>query len=190
MDAEREMLKRVTALFLRDRVGETFTGVVSGVSDFGFWVELREVMAEGLIRLSTLHDDYYTLIPERHELRGSRTGRRIQLGQTLAVRLMEVNMTRLEVNLEVVADRQNDQPRKGQAKRTKGGASNQSGRSRSGKNAQQSKVPPPPNPGNRPKKIFLDDPVEPPRDDAQTPEKQSPEKRRGKGRSGRRREKS
>lgn len=104
MEAEREILKRLTVLFLRDKVGQTFTGVVNSLSDFGFWVELTEVMAEGLVRLSTLTDDYYTLFPERQELLGQRTGRRIALGDTVRVELAEVNLGLLEVNLRLASE--------------------------------------------------------------------------------------
>lgn len=102
MDAERETLKRITVLFLRDRVGERFTGVINSITDFGFWVELQEVMAEGLVRLSTLHDDYYAFIPERQELLGERTGRRFRMGQRITVQLADVNLSRLEVTLDLV----------------------------------------------------------------------------------------
>ncbi|THB65310.1 MAG: ribonuclease R [Desulfovibrio sp.] len=99
MEAEREILKRITALFLRDKIGHKFTGVVNSMADFGFWVELREVMAEGLVRLSSLTDDYYALFPERQEIIGQRTGRRFKLGQVVGVELEEVNLSRLEINL-------------------------------------------------------------------------------------------
>ncbi|MDY7001984.1 MAG: ribonuclease R, partial [Thermodesulfobacteriota bacterium] len=89
MEAEREILKRLTIIFLRDRVGEAFTGIISGLADFGFWVELNEVMAEGMVRLSTLTDDYYVFLPDRQELIGERTGKRFKLGQSVRVRLAE-----------------------------------------------------------------------------------------------------
>lgn len=98
MEAEREILKRLTVLFLRDKVGERYTGVINGVTDFGFWVELEEVMAEGLVRVSTIDDDYYGYFPERQELIGERTGRVFRLGQKVAVWLTEVNLNRLEIN--------------------------------------------------------------------------------------------
>jgi ribonuclease R len=113
MDAEREILKRITVLFLQEKVGEEYTGIISGLSDFGFWVELKEVMAEGLVRLSSLNDDYYALVSERQELRGERTGASLRLGQAVAVRLTDVNLARLEVNLELLT-----QPsQRGKAKR-------------------------------------------------------------------------
>jgi ribonuclease R len=101
MEAEREIVRRLTILFLERRLGDTFTGVVSSLADFGFWVELKEVMAEGMVRLSSLSDDYYHFFQERYELLGQRTGRTFRLGQEVQVRLVEVNLSRLEVTLEL-----------------------------------------------------------------------------------------
>jgi ribonuclease R len=101
MEAERDILKRLTILFLQDKVGSEFNGVVNGVSDFGFWVELTDVMAEGMVRLSTMNDDYYNYLPDRHELVGQRTRKRIHLGLKVRVQLNDVNLGRLEVNLEL-----------------------------------------------------------------------------------------
>jgi ribonuclease R len=130
MEAEREILKRLTILFLRDKVGESFTGVINGVSDFGFWVELEEVMAEGLVRLSTISDDYYVYLADRMELVGERTGRRFRLGRQVKVRLADVNLPRLEVNLELLeseeeASRKREKSRK---RRKPGGRSRKQGR--------------------------------------------------------------
>ncbi len=99
MEAEREILKRVTVHFLSAQVGRQFTGVIGSIADFGFWVELKEVMAEGMVRLSSLSDDYYTYIQDRHELLGERTGRRFRLGQPVEVELTHVDMGRLSVDL-------------------------------------------------------------------------------------------
>jgi ribonuclease R len=101
MDAEREILKRVTVLFMRDKVGETFDAVISHITDFGFFVELKEVMAEGLVRLSTMDDDYYTYWPQREMLVGERTGRSFYLGQTVEVVLEEASVERLELNFSL-----------------------------------------------------------------------------------------
>ena len=101
MDAEREILKRVTVLFMRDRVGESFNGVISHIMDFGFFVELKDVMAEGMIRLSTMDDDYYTYWPKREMLVGERTGQAFSLGQSVEVVLDEASLERLELNFSL-----------------------------------------------------------------------------------------
>lgn len=104
MEAEREILKRVTVMFLMERVGEAFTGVISSLTDFGFWVELSEVLAEGMVRLSSLTDDYYSFFPERQELLGQRTGRVLRMGQKVRVVLEEVNLARLEITLRLAPE--------------------------------------------------------------------------------------
>lgn len=101
MEAEREILKRITALYMLSQVGAEFTGVVSGVAEFGFWAELEEVMAEGMVRLSSIDDDYYVYLSERNELIGERTGRRFALGQVVKVWLYDVNVARMEINLKL-----------------------------------------------------------------------------------------
>ena len=98
MDAEREILKRVMILFMRDKVGGTFGGVISHITDYGFYVELREVMAEGMVRLSTMDDDYYTYWAHREMLVGERTGQSFKLGQAVEVVLEDVSLERLELN--------------------------------------------------------------------------------------------
>ncbi len=101
MAAEREIFKRLTVIYLQDRIGEAFTGIVASVSDFGMWIELKEVLAEGLVRLSSLTDDYYVYWPNDHKLVGQRTARMFTLGQSLKVRLMNVSLARQEIDLEL-----------------------------------------------------------------------------------------
>nr|WP_321513670.1 ribonuclease R [uncultured Pseudodesulfovibrio sp.] len=103
MNAEREILKRVTVLYMRDKVGQSFHGVVSHITDFGFYVELKDIMAEGLIRLSSMDDDYYTYWPQREMLVGERTGRAFTLGQSVDVVLDEVSLERLELNFSLLS---------------------------------------------------------------------------------------
>jgi ribonuclease R len=102
MQAEREILKRMTILFLQDKIGQQFTGLINGISDFGFWVELNEVMAEGLVRLSTVTDDYYQFWPQEHKLVGLHTGRTFTLGQKVGVQLVNVSLKRLEIDFELL----------------------------------------------------------------------------------------
>ena len=99
LEAEREIARRLGAIFMRDKVGENFDGVISGLADFGIFVELSSVMVEGMIRLSSLGDDYYTYNAERQELRGQRHGRVYRLGQAVRVRVFDVNPARQEITL-------------------------------------------------------------------------------------------
>ncbi len=99
MDAEREMARRLGTLALRDRVGESFEGVISGVTDFGFFVELDAMPVEGMVRIADLGDDYFEYDQERQELIGVVSAVRYRLGQRVKTRLAEVNVGRLEITL-------------------------------------------------------------------------------------------
>lgn len=107
MNAEREIDRRASILFLMDKVGQSFKGLISGITDYGFRVELPEVMADGMVRLSSLEDDYYTYWKNRECLVGERTGRAFHIGQSVQVSLDDVSLGRLELSLSL-ADAEND----------------------------------------------------------------------------------
>jgi ribonuclease R len=110
-EAERECYKRYVCLVLHGQEGREFAGVVTGLMDYGFWVEMTEVLSEGFIRLSTMLDDYYSYFKEREMLVGSRTGRVIRAGQAVRVKLLGAHLDRLEINLELVMDQKKGAPR-------------------------------------------------------------------------------
>lgn len=107
MAAEREVIKRMTIIILQDRIGENFNGLVSSVTDFGFWVELTEVLAEGMVRLSSLTDDYYLFLPKEHKLVGQRTGKVYALGTKVQICLVNVSLARQEIDFEIVEPENN-----------------------------------------------------------------------------------
>ena len=100
-DAEREITRRLGCLLLRERVGEVFTGVISGVMPFGLFVELEGMPLEGMIRVESLGRDYFEYDADRQELRGRLSGRAYRLGEALEVRLADVSVGRLEITLEL-----------------------------------------------------------------------------------------
>ncbi|XPV76866.1 MAG: ribonuclease R [Desulfovibrio sp.] len=104
MDAEREIRRRMAVLYMRDQVGEVYTGIISGLTENGFFVEMEEVMTDGMVRLRTMHDDYYGYLKEHEMLVGERTGNQYRLGQTVRVAVENVSLERLEVDLRVVLD--------------------------------------------------------------------------------------
>jgi ribonuclease R len=102
MAAERTIIKRLTIIILKDKIGQIYTGIIASLTDFGFWVELVEVLAEGLVRLSNLTDDYYLFSSENQRLTGKRTGKTFTLGQKVHVRIVNVSLARQEIDLELV----------------------------------------------------------------------------------------
>jgi ribonuclease R len=86
-EAERETIKQKKAEYMEQFVGEEFEGVISGVTEWGFFVELPNTV-EGLVRVTELRDDFYQFYEDTYELVGEATGRRYKLGQKIAVRLI------------------------------------------------------------------------------------------------------
>ncbi len=100
--AEREILKRISILLLRDKIGETFEGIVSSVAEFGFWVEIDYAMAEGLVKLSSLADDYYIYDHTYQRVTGKRTGISFGIGTQVKVKVVRVDIDRQHIDLELV----------------------------------------------------------------------------------------
>jgi len=108
IEAEREMLSRMQVRCLAHRLGEEFTGRITGVNAFGFFVSLNEIFAEGLVRLVDLPNDYYKFDEARMRLVGRRTRRIFHLGDQVRVRVAAVDIKRRHVNLVLVEERSGD----------------------------------------------------------------------------------
>ena len=89
--AERDSVDRLTAAFLSEQVGATFAGKVRGVTRAGLFVTLDEIGADGLLPMSLLGGERYTLDERRHRLKGQRSGREFRLGDRLQVTLREAD---------------------------------------------------------------------------------------------------
>lgn len=93
-EATRDVTAWLKCYYMRDRVGETFDGTVSGVSAFGVFVALDSVYVEGMVHVSELGNDYYHFDATRHQMLGERTGQRFRLGDRLRVTLVRVDLER------------------------------------------------------------------------------------------------
>jgi ribonuclease R len=89
---------------LAHRVGEEFSGRITGVNAFGFFVALNEMYAEGLVRLVDLPNDYYKFDETRMRLVGRRTQRIFHLGDDVQVKVAAVDIKRRHVNLTLVEE--------------------------------------------------------------------------------------
>jgi ribonuclease R len=101
-EAERatEDLKKVE--FMREKLGEVFEGVISNVTSFGFFVELENTI-EGLVRVSSMYDDYYIFDDKHYQLAGERTGKRYRIGDTVQVLLARADVETRQIDF-VIAD--------------------------------------------------------------------------------------
>jgi ribonuclease R len=102
MEAERALEQRAKALFMADRLGQTFGGTVTSLVSSGFFVDLSEWMVEGFVHISTLRDDEYAFSADRMEWAGLYRKRRIALGDRVRVRVHRADPDRGEVDLLLV----------------------------------------------------------------------------------------
>src|SRR3989338_3858615 len=91
-EATREVNDWLKCEFMMDKVGQVFPGTISGVMNFGVFVELAAVYVEGLIHISALPDDYYRFDPLKHPLLGTRAGKRFRLGDPITVQVARVDL--------------------------------------------------------------------------------------------------
>jgi ribonuclease R len=103
LEAEREAVAMYRAYFMREQVGEEFTGRVSAITNFGIFVEIDEPYVEGLIRLQSLDDDFYQYDRMRMELAGRATGKIISLGDSVLVEVVEVSVQRRRIELRLLS---------------------------------------------------------------------------------------
>ncbi len=101
-EAERESVEAKTIRFMQRHVGDVFEGTIAGVTSFGLFVALDEVFAEGLVRLGSLVDDYYTYDADAHAVSGRRTRKRYRLGDRVAVQVVRVDAESRTIDLELV----------------------------------------------------------------------------------------
>lgn len=101
-DAERDSIKFMQVKFMEKHLGEEFEGVISGVAEFGFWVQIPENGAEGLIKLRDLMDDSYVYDAKTHAVYGTRHGRKYQLGDTVKIKVMKANLIAKQLDFKIV----------------------------------------------------------------------------------------
>ena len=100
-DAERESIKFKQVEYLTPKVGQTFNGIVSGVTEWGLFVEEESCKGEGMVRLSTL-DDYYEFDEPTLSLVGRASQNRIRLGDKIKIKLLKADVPKRQLDFEIV----------------------------------------------------------------------------------------
>jgi len=101
-EAERDGRKYKQVEFMQDKVGKTFDGLITGVTEWGIYAEDTETKAEGMIKLSSLGDDYYILDPKKYAIVGEKTKRTFTLGQKIKIKLVSTDLDRKTMDYEIV----------------------------------------------------------------------------------------
>jgi ribonuclease R len=101
-DAERESIKIKQVEYMDRHVGDELHGIVSGVANFGIFVEINDLLIEGMVRVRDMEDDYYMYDEKKYALIGRRTGKRYRIGDKVRVQVISVNIENREVNFALV----------------------------------------------------------------------------------------
>lgn len=99
--AERSSIKYKQAEYLQNKIGQKFVGIISGVQEYGFFVELKESACEGLVNVRNIAEDVFDYEAEEYCLRGRYTGKVYQLGQEVMVRISSVNLQKKQIDMEL-----------------------------------------------------------------------------------------
>ncbi|MDH3738856.1 MAG: RNB domain-containing ribonuclease, partial [Alphaproteobacteria bacterium] len=101
-DATRNVVQWLKAEFMQDHIGAEYWGIITGVTNFGVFVELEEMYVEGLVHVTALGNDYFHFDPVRRRLIGERSGHTFQLGGRLKVRVVRVDLDQAKIDFELV----------------------------------------------------------------------------------------
>ena len=102
VEAERASIKYKQVEFMSDKLGMVFEGVISGVTEWGLYVELIENKCEGLVHIRSLDDDFYEFDEDNYCLNGRHSKKRFQLGDTLSVKIVRANLEKKQLDFTPV----------------------------------------------------------------------------------------
>lgn len=102
VNAERASVKYKQVEFLQDKVGQKFEGIISGISEWGFYVELTENHCEGMIPMRDLSDDFYEYDEKNYCLVGVQTRRRFIIGQKVTIEIARTNLSKRQMDFKLV----------------------------------------------------------------------------------------
>ena len=103
-DAERASIKYKQAEYLEENIGTEYKGIISGVTEWGMYVEIEENKCEGMIRLRDISDDFYVLDEKNYCIVGQRKKKKYQLGDEVMIRVKKVDLAKRQIDFTLIAD--------------------------------------------------------------------------------------
>ena len=101
-EAERASIKYKMVEFMQARLGEEFAGHISGITEWGIFVEIDENHIEGLVAMRDMHDDFYDFDPAEYTVTGRSTGRRFTLGDAVRIRVKRADLQKRQLDFDMV----------------------------------------------------------------------------------------
>jgi ribonuclease R len=102
VEAERDSVKYKQVEYMKEHIGEEFDGLISGITEWGMYIEERKTLAEGLVRVRDLTNDFYEVTNHGYTLKGQKTGARYTLGDTIRVKLIGADLAQKTLDWKVV----------------------------------------------------------------------------------------
>jgi len=118
-EAERASIKYKQVQFLMNKIGEEFDGIISGLTNWGMYVELSESKCEGMVSSSNMLDDYYNFDEDRYVMRGSRKGKEYTMGQAVKIKVAAANLQKRQLDFELVTEDEEERPASNRPFKTK-----------------------------------------------------------------------
>lgn len=106
VEAERFSVKQKQIEYLKNNQGDEFSAIISGITNFGIFVKITEILAEGLVRLRDLDDDYYIHDEKNYSIVGKRTKKQYRLGDKIYVKLIRVDEERSELDFKILESKE------------------------------------------------------------------------------------
>ncbi|NOR81554.1 MAG: ribonuclease R [Methyloprofundus sp.] len=118
-EATRDVVSWLKCEYMQDKIGESFVGIISAVTGFGFFVELADLYIEGLVHVTSLGQDFFKFDPTSHQLKGERTGLRYRLGDKVNVVVAGVNLDDKKIDFELLTAQQHKEKHPSEQKKLK-----------------------------------------------------------------------
>jgi ribonuclease R len=104
VEAEREAVRVMQAEYMKRHLGDVFKGVISGVTNYGIYVEITDLLIEGMVHVREMGDDYYVYDEKRYALVGRRRKHEYRLGSPVMVQVVSVDVERHQVTLALAEE--------------------------------------------------------------------------------------
>ncbi len=103
-DATRDAMDWLKCEYMMDKVGQDFDGIITSVTGFGLFIELRDIFVEGLVHVTGLGDDYFQFDPNHHRMIGERTRKIFRLGDKVRVQVARVDLDERKIDFDMILE--------------------------------------------------------------------------------------
>ena len=102
VSAERDSIKYKQVEYLMNKIGEIFDGVITGVTDWGIYVQEKNTLADGMVRLSSIRSDYFEHEAKKYRIKGKKSGKIYRLGDEVKVKLLRADKDERQLDFELI----------------------------------------------------------------------------------------